>query len=202
MYLHSYLFNMYRLLFTVILSRLTSGNQVPVCQPLLKSYLVPSVLWRCCLGGRKDIRPVKNWLVECWHGYMSGARCRLAYGPADATATHTLSCFSKIQIGFTFLVPAHLGSPGQKAVKRVCVWFDLTRCISVGRRARACWRWCRANWSYMLCSSTHHHSSTTLQFQQQIHRSPVTALLPASTSTGCVLCVRRRSDQSDQNHIH
>ena len=34
---------------------------------------------------------------------------------------HTVSCFSKIQIGFTFLVPAHLGSPGQKAVKRVCV---------------------------------------------------------------------------------
>ena len=34
----------------------------------------------------------------------------------------TVSCFSKIQIGFTFLVPAHLGSPGQKAVKRVCVY--------------------------------------------------------------------------------
>ena len=33
----------------------------------------------------------------------------------------TVSCFSKIQIGFTFLVPAHLGSPGQRAVKRVCV---------------------------------------------------------------------------------
>jgi len=31
----------------------------------------------------------------------------------------TVSCFSKIQI--TFLVPAHLGSPGKKAVKRVCV---------------------------------------------------------------------------------
>jgi len=28
------------------------------------------------------------------------------------------SCFSKIQIGFTFLVPAHLGSPGKRAVKR------------------------------------------------------------------------------------
>ena len=28
----------------------------------------------------------------------------------------TVSCFSKIQIGFTFLVPAHLGSPGQRAV--------------------------------------------------------------------------------------
>ena len=33
----------------------------------------------------------------------------------------TVSRFSKIQIGFTFLVPAHPGSPGQKAVKRVCV---------------------------------------------------------------------------------
>jgi len=34
----------------------------------------------------------------------------------------TVSCFSKIQICFTFLVPAHLGSPGKRAVKRVCVW--------------------------------------------------------------------------------
>jgi len=32
-----------------------------------------------------------------------------------------VSCFSKIQTGFTFLVPAHLGSPGNRAVKRVCV---------------------------------------------------------------------------------
>jgi len=35
--------------------------------------------------------------------------------------TLTVSCFSKIQIGFTFLVPARLGSPGKRAVKRVCV---------------------------------------------------------------------------------
>jgi len=33
----------------------------------------------------------------------------------------TVSRFSKIQIGFTFLVPAHPGSPGQRVVKRVCV---------------------------------------------------------------------------------
>jgi len=51
---------------------------------------LPSVLWRCWLGGRKGIRPVKNWAVGCWRGYLSGARCRLAYGPADATATHCL----------------------------------------------------------------------------------------------------------------
>jgi len=33
----------------------------------------------------------------------------------------TVSCFSKNQIGFTFLVPAHLGSPRQRAFKCVCV---------------------------------------------------------------------------------
>ena len=32
-----------------------------------------------------------------------------------------VTCFSKIQIGFAFLVPAYLGSPGKRAVKRVCV---------------------------------------------------------------------------------
>ena len=41
----------------------------------------------------------------------------------------TVSCFSKIQIGFTFLVLAHLGSPGKRAVKRVCV------CVCVCVRA-------------------------------------------------------------------
>ena len=33
----------------------------------------------------------------------------------------TVSCFGKIQIGFTFLALADLGSPGKGAVKRVCV---------------------------------------------------------------------------------
>ena len=33
----------------------------------------------------------------------------------------TVSCFSRIQIGFTFMVPAYPGSPGKRAVKRVCV---------------------------------------------------------------------------------
>ena len=33
----------------------------------------------------------------------------------------TFSCFSKIQIGVTFLVPAHMGSRRQRAIKQVCV---------------------------------------------------------------------------------
>jgi len=37
----------------------------------------------------------------------------------------TVSCFSKIQIGFTFLVLAHPSSPGQRAIKRLCVCVPL-----------------------------------------------------------------------------
>jgi len=40
------------------------------------------------LVGRQEGHPAcKNWVVRCWHGYLSRVRCRLAYGPADATAT-------------------------------------------------------------------------------------------------------------------
>jgi len=43
----------------------------------------------------------------------------------------TVCCFSKIQIGFTFLVPAHPGSPGQRAIKRVCVRVRVRVCVCV-----------------------------------------------------------------------
>ena len=46
----------------------------------------------------------------------------------------TVSCFSKIQIGFTFLAPAHPGSPGQRAVKRVCVFVRVRVCVLYGCR--------------------------------------------------------------------
>jgi len=46
----------------------------------------------------------------------------------------TVSCFSKVQIGFAFLVLAHLGSPGQKTVKRVCVCVCVCVCVSFIRR--------------------------------------------------------------------
>jgi len=38
----------------------------------------------------------------------------------------TISCSSKIQIAFTYLVLAHLCSPGQRAVKRMYVYFTHT----------------------------------------------------------------------------
>ena len=43
----------------------------------------------------------------------------------------TVSCFRKIQIGFTFPLAAHPGSPGKRAVKRVFV------CVIVKTSLRA-----------------------------------------------------------------
>jgi len=43
------------------------------------------------LVGRQEVHSAcKNGVVDCWHDYLSEARCRLAYGPADTTATHCL----------------------------------------------------------------------------------------------------------------
>ena len=53
----------------------------------------------------------------------------------------TVSCFSKIQISFTFLVLADLGSPGQRAVKRmyVCKLLWLLIHLFNGLFARTTW---------------------------------------------------------------
>ena len=67
------------------------------------------------LVGRQEVHPAcKKTVVGCWHG-ADLHMAQLMPLPL------TVSCFSKIQIGFTFLVPAHLGSPGKSVVKRVCV---------------------------------------------------------------------------------
>ena len=77
--------------------------------------------------GNIQVLFVRRWCLQCFDavGWVAGrvkklewwgagmVICRLAYGPADASATHCL-CFSKTQIGFTFLVPAHPGSPAKK----------------------------------------------------------------------------------------
>ena len=50
----------------------------------------------------------------------------------------TVCCVSKIQIGFTFLVLAHPGSPGKRAVKRVCVCVYVCVCVRACVRACVC----------------------------------------------------------------
>jgi len=68
--------------------------------------------------GWQERHPACKKVVECWRGYLSGARCRFAYGSVDPTANHCLLLRS-VKIGFIFLVRAHPVCPGQRAVKRV-----------------------------------------------------------------------------------
>ena len=83
---------------------------------------IPSVLWRCWLGGGKGIQPVKKlewWgtgVVICLERDGDMHMAQLMPLPL------TVFCFSKIQIGFTFLILAHPGSFGERVVKQVCVY--------------------------------------------------------------------------------
>jgi len=72
------------------------------------------------LGGRKGIRPVKR---EWWGaGVVVCLERRADLHMAQVMPLPlTVSCSSKIQIAFTFLVPDHPGSPGKRAVKRARV---------------------------------------------------------------------------------
>jgi len=77
------------------------------------------------LGGRKGIRPVKKlewWgagVVICLERDADLHMAQLMPLPL------TVSCFSKIQIGFSFLVPAHLARPGKG---------PLNGCVCGGRK--------------------------------------------------------------------
>ena len=66
-------------------------------------------------------------MVGCWRGICleQGADLHMAQ---LMPLPLTVSCSSKIQIGFTFLVPAHPGCPGKRAFKRVC------ECVCVGHK--------------------------------------------------------------------
>ena len=81
---------------------------------------VPSVLWRCWLGGRKGI-PCKE--TEWWGAGMVICLERVAdlHMSQLMPLPLTVSWLSKIQIGFTFLVPAYPGSPGNKGPLNGCV---------------------------------------------------------------------------------
>jgi len=71
-------------------------------------------------------------------GYLSGARCRLAHAQLMPLPL-TVCCFSKVQIGFTFLVPAHPGSPDKGMCCPEYVYFylrlTLYHCLWVIKRS-------------------------------------------------------------------
>ena len=93
-----------------------------VCMLSLTIYSKRSLYDQCLtlLVGRQEGHPTcKKWwgagVVICLERGTDLHMAQLMPLPL------TVPYFSKIQIGFTFLVPAHLGSPGKRAVKWVCV---------------------------------------------------------------------------------
>ena len=102
-------------------------HQVCCCRPvrligdvdhLLHSQAVKALKALTLLVGRQEGHPACKKLMQDADLHM----VQLMPLPL------TVSRFGKIQIGSTFLVPAHLGSPGQRAIKRACV------CVVVCRR--------------------------------------------------------------------
>ena len=142
------------LLLCVFLFGLRFGFWWPLCALINYIYLLtylfmPSVLWWCWLGGRKGTRRVKTewWGADVVVSLEQGADLHMA---ELMPLPLTVSCCSKIQTSFTFLVPAHPGSPGKRAIKRVCVTYLLTQCHT--------WLWCALIvhwcwWNACWCSS-------------------------------------------------
>ena len=105
------------------------GFALPVLWIMSCLYMTASCCLQCfvafsaltLLVGRQEGHPACKKLsgeVLAWLSVWSKVQtCMAQLMPLPLT----VSCFSKIQIGFAFLVPAHPDSPGQRAVKRVCV---------------------------------------------------------------------------------
>ena len=83
------------------------------------------------VGRQEGHSACKNRVVECWRGYCLERDADLHMAQLMPLPL-TVSCFSKIQIGFTFPVPAHPGSSGQRAVKRVRVCVCVCVCVTGG----------------------------------------------------------------------
>ena len=94
----------------------------------MADFGIPLLLHSCCLqcfdavgwaaGRASSLEKTERWGAGVVICLERGADLHIAQ---PMPLPLTVSCSSKIHIAFTFVVPAHLGSPGQRAVKWVCV---------------------------------------------------------------------------------
>ena len=90
------------------------------------SLFLPSVLWRCWLGGRKGIHPVKKW------GDGGGGHwlVRMEWRPAGWSVCLLLLIFPcTIKSISSLLAPALPAGPGKRAVKRSWWWWWYIHCL-------------------------------------------------------------------------
>ena len=103
------------------ISTAITHSMVSVCVCFSCVFVLSAFSALTLLVGRQEGHPAcKNWVVGCWRDCLE--RCADLHMAQLMPLPLTVSCLGEIQIGFTFLVPAHPGSSGQRAVKRVCVF--------------------------------------------------------------------------------
>jgi len=109
--MHTLTHNFWHFLLSIIFINETNLN-ISINKLIAFSALTQLVWWQ------EGHPTCKKWVVGCWRVYLSGARCRLAYSPADATATHSLaSVKSRLVLPF---------------------WYRLTRVVSEKGLLNAC----------------------------------------------------------------
>ena len=113
-----------------MLSSATPGGLVWLISPIAESPMAFSALMLLVgwLEGHPACKKTEWWgagVVICLNRSANLHMAQLMPLPL------TVSCFSQIQIGFTFLVSTHPGSPGKRSVKRVCVCMCWPRCANV-----------------------------------------------------------------------
>ena len=90
---------------------------------------LPSVLWRCWLGGRKGIWPVKSWVVGCWRGCLFGARWSIWPSWCHCHSLSLASVKSRLVLPFWYWLTQVVPDKGPL---NVCV------CVCVRACVRAC----------------------------------------------------------------
>ena len=119
---------------------LNASDSVTITVTFTEGEVMPSVLWRCCLGGRKGIQPVKN--MEWWG---AGVVVSLGWGANDLLMVQLMPLpphhlLQQNLEWFILLVLAYPSCPGKKAVKRLCVCVCV--CVTEGEDQKSKSSWC------------------------------------------------------------
>ena len=107
--------------FIILLIQIKAAAHSSLKYRLLISLTTASSMFQCfdaigwAVGSASSLKKLSG---GCWRGYLSGRGANLHMAQLT-TLPLTVCCFSKIRIGFTFLVPAQPGSPRQRTIKLV-----------------------------------------------------------------------------------
>jgi len=81
--------------------------------------------WTLLVWHQEEHPTAKNWVITCWHSYLSVARCKWFAYDRWCHCYPITSCSVKIQNGLAFLVLAYPSSSGIEAVKWVISYWNI-----------------------------------------------------------------------------